>query len=122
MPNSNEKLVAGIAALIPVAIDAFKDDHVDRQVDAILTNPKVRDTGSRIAKQAESYFRDLLKSNKFTRQVAAQFRPRPSVAPAIVTGLAVVVVAGLVFAYFDRRKKPKTAPGSQEPAAEPAAT
>ena len=108
MSNSNEKLVAGIVALIPVAIDAFKDDHLDRQVDAIMTNTKVRDIGSRMAGQTEKYLHNMIKSNKFTRQVAAQFKPRQSPAPAILAGLALVVAGGLVFAYFDRRKTAKT--------------
>lgn len=107
MSNSNERLVAGIAALIPIAVDAFKGDHMDRQVDAILTNTKVRDIGSRLASQTEKYIQDMVKSNKFTRQVAAQFRPRQSAAPAIVAGLVVVVAAGFVFAYFERRKAAK---------------
>ncbi len=107
MSNSNEKLVAGIAALIPITVDAFKGDHMDRQVDAILTNTKVRDIGSRLASQTEKYIQDMVKSNKFTRQVAAQFRPRQSAAPAIVAGLVVVVAAGFVFAYFERRKTAK---------------
>jgi hypothetical protein len=104
MPNSNEKLVAGIAALIPIAVDAFKGDHMDRQVDAILTNNSVRDIGARLARQTEKYLHDMLNSNKFTRQLAAQFRPRQSPAPAILTGIALVVATGLVFAYFERRK------------------
>lgn len=87
MPNSNEKLVAGIVALIPVAIDAFKDDHLDRQVDAIMTNTKVRDIGSRMAGQTEKYLHNMIKSNNFTRQVAAQFKPRQSPAPAILADL-----------------------------------
>ncbi|OYU76291.1 MAG: hypothetical protein CFE32_10830 [Alphaproteobacteria bacterium PA3] len=107
MPNSNEKLVAGIAALIPIAVDAFKGDHMDRQVDAILTNNKVRDIGARLASQTEKYLHDMLNSNKFTRQIATQFRPRQSPAPAILAGIAVVVATGFVFAYFERRKAPK---------------
>jgi hypothetical protein len=107
MPNSNEKLVAGIAALIPIAVDAFKDDHLDRQVDAIMTNTKVRDIGARMANQSEKYLHKFMKGNKVTRHIAAQFKPRQSPAPAIIAGLVVVVAAGFVLAYFDRRKKSK---------------
>jgi len=114
MPNSNEKLVAGIAALIPIAVDAFKGDHMDRQVDAILTNNKVRDIGARMASQTEKYLHDMLSSNKFTRQLAAQFRPRQSPAPAILLSIAVVVTTGFVFAYLERRKASK--PPQEKPA------
>ncbi len=113
MSNSNEKLVAGIAALIPIARDAFKGDHMNRQFDAIISNNKVRDAGSHMANQAEKYMHDMINSNRFTRQIAAQMMPRRSPAPTIALGLAVVVGAGFVWAYLARRaafKQPEDMP------------
>ena len=107
MSNSNEKLVAGIAALIPIARDAFKGDHMDRQLDAILSNNKVRHAGSQMSHQAEKYMRDLMNSNQFTRQLAAKLMPRRSPVPTIALGLAVAVGAGFVWAYLARRKTNK---------------
>jgi CHASE3 domain sensor protein len=107
MSNSNEKLVAGIAALIPIARDAFKGDHMNRQLDAIISNNKVRDAGSHMASQAEKYMHDMINSNRFTRQIAAQMMPRRSPAPAIALGVAVVVGAGFVWAYLARRNARK---------------
>jgi hypothetical protein len=109
MANSNEKLVAGIAALLPIAQDAFKGDHWNRQFDAIISNNKVRDAGSHMASQAEKYIHDMVNSNKFTRQIAAQLAPRRSPAPAIALGVAAVVGAGFVWAYLARRKARKEA-------------
>lgn len=103
MSNSNEKLVAGIAALIPIARDAFKGDHINRQFDAIISNNKVRDAGSHMASQAEKYVYDMMNSNRFTRQIAAQMMPRRSPAPTIALGLAVVLGAGFAWAYLARR-------------------
>lgn len=113
MSNSNEKLVAGIAALIPIARDAFKGDHMNRQFDAIISNTKVRDAGSHMASQAEKYMRDMINSNRFTRQIAAQMMPRRSPVPTIALGVAVVVGAGFVWAYMARRaarKQPQDMP------------
>jgi CHASE3 domain sensor protein len=107
MSNSNEKLVAGIAALIPIARDAFAGDHMNRQFDAIISNNKVRDAGSHMASQAEKYMHDMINSNRFTRQIAAQMMPRRSPAPTIAMGLAVVVGAGFVWAYLARRNARK---------------
>jgi hypothetical protein len=107
MANSNEKLVAGIAALLPIAQDAFRGDHMNRQFDAILSNNKVRHAGSQMASQAEKYIHDMVNSNRFTRQIAAQLAPRRSPAPAIALGLAAAVGAGFVWAYLARRQARK---------------
>lgn len=101
MSNSNEKLVTAIAALVPIARDAFKNGHLTRQFDAVLQNSKVRHAGSDMAAQAEKYVRDSLKSNKFARQIASRMAPRPSPLPAIAITL---MGAGLVWAYLERRK------------------
>ena len=103
MSNSNEKLVAGIAALIPIARDAFKGDHMNRQFDAIISNNKVRHAGSHIASQAEKYMHDMMNSNKFTRQIAAQIMPRRSPVPNIALGVAIAVGVGFVWTYMARR-------------------
>jgi hypothetical protein len=113
MSNSNEKLVAGIAALIPIARDAFKGDHMNRQFDAIISNNKVRDAGSHMVSQAEKYMHDMVNSNKFTRQIAARMMPRRSPVPAIALGVVVVMGAGFVWAYLARRaarKQPEDMP------------
>lgn len=107
MANSNEKLVAGIAALIPIARDAFKGDHMNRQMDAILSNNKVRHAGSQMSHNAEKYVRDLMDSNQFTRQIAAKMMPRRSPIPSIALGVALAVGAGFVWAYLARRKTTK---------------
>lgn len=104
MSNSNEKLVAGLAALIPIARDAFRDGHLDRQFDAVLSNDKVRHAGSQMVGQAEKYLRDSFKGNKLARKLAARLAPKPSPLPMIALA---ALGAGLVWAYLDRRKANK---------------
>ena len=53
MSNANEKLVAGLVALLPIARDALSNGHLNRQFDAVLSNNKVRHAGSQMAGQAD---------------------------------------------------------------------
>lgn len=101
MSNSNEKLVAGIVALLPIARDALSNGHLNRQFDAVFSNNKVRHTGTQMASQAEKYIRDTLNNNGFTRKLMAQMKPKPSPLPAIALAL---VGAGIFWAYLERRK------------------
>jgi hypothetical protein len=101
MANSNEKLIAGLVALLPVAREALKDSHFDRQLDAFASNDKIRLAGSDMINKAKKYIRRGVGNNKFARQIAAQWAPQPSPLPAIALA---VVGAGLIWAYMARRK------------------
>jgi hypothetical protein len=101
MANSNEKLIAGLVGLLPLARDAFKDGHFDRQFNAFVSNDKVRHAGSQMIGKAEKYIRKGVSQNKLARQIAAQWAPQPSPLPTIALA---VVGAGLVWAYLARKR------------------
>jgi hypothetical protein len=104
MSNSNEKLVAGIVALLPLARNALSSSHLDRQFSNALSNTKIQQTGSKIAHNAEKYVRKALKSNQYTRGMLAQTASKWSPLPVIALA---VVGAGLIWAYRERRKANK---------------
>ena len=102
MANSNEKLVSGLVALFPIARDAFKNGHMNRQVGAIMSNGKVRQAGSQMTSQAEKYLRHSMSNTKLGRQLASRFAPKPSPLPAIAIAL---VGAGFVWTYLSKRQE-----------------
>lgn len=101
MQSSQEKLVAGLAALLPVAREAFSRPELSRQINTLLSGPKMRSARQDVATYTHRFVKNNLGNNKLARQLAWRLAPRPSRLPAI--GLA-LVGAGLVWGYLARKK------------------
>jgi hypothetical protein len=101
MQRSQEKLVAGIAALIPVAREAFSRQEIKRQFDDVMTSHEVRDARRNASHYAQRFVKNNLGNHKLARKFASRLAPRTSRLPAVAIA---AVGVGLAWAYLARRK------------------